>query len=327
MKHKIFFLYSILLSMLLAACSNELGSDATFDVNITADGLTRNGDTIIVKKNQPIKAAFTGNVEFISFYNGEPGKNYATANQTTHPTAQLNTLLKFSATPQNGAIAGTLKVFVSENFAGLVINNKATDSTAIKKATWIEITDQCNLSTVSNQATQSEVSLNAYHDKKITLAFLYKTTDNTQVQPTWMIRKLEVVNTPNKGIEDKMTASQIGFVPFDMLSNANAYARTGGAGIWDLRNIASATDPIMRINTSPVDAVINEDWLLSSTFVPNTKMTRDLGTGILDMGKRMEDYVFSFANTGVYSITFLGIRHNYIGRNEIPKSFIVKVVE
>lgn len=327
MKNTIIILLSVLLGLLTTACSSELGSELTFEVELSVDNATRSGDTLIVKKNQELKAIFSGNAEFISYYNGENGKNYLTSGQTMHAAGTVDTKLKFSATPQYGTIPGTLRVFVSDSFNGLVVNDKKADSTAIKTANWTEITDQCKLSTVSNVAAVSEVSLNAYQDKKIVVAFYYKTTDNTVAQPTWMIRGLEVNNSNTKGVSDKMAAAQIGFVAFDMLSNTNAYARNGGAGTWDLRNMASTTDPIMRINTSAIDAPLNEDWLVSLPFVPNTRVNPDRGVGILDLGKRMEDYFFSFAKTGVYPITFVGIRHNYTNRSEIAHTFIVKVTD
>lgn len=327
MKNTIIILLSVLLGMLATACNSELGNELTFEVELAADNSTRSGDTIVVKKNQQLKAIFSGNAEFISYYSGETGKNYATSTQTVHPAGTVETKLKFSATPQYGTIPGTLRVFISDSFNGLEANNKKADSTAVKAANWTEITEQCALSTVSNVAAVSEVSLNSYQDKKIVLAFYYKTTDNTVVQPTWIIRGLEVNNSNTKGVSEKMAASQIGFIALDMLANINAYARTGGAGIWDLRNIASTSDPLMRINTSAVDASVNEDWLVSLPFVPNTKINPDRGLAILDMGKRMEDYLFSFAQKGVYEVTFVGIRHNYIDRNKIAHTFIVKVTD
>jgi hypothetical protein len=327
MKNTIKILLSALLGLLIASCSSELGNELTFDVELAADNTTRSGDTIIVKKNLQLTAKFSGNAEFISYYSGETGKNYATSTLTLHPAGTVETKLKFTGTPQYGTIPGTLRVFVSDSFNGLIINDKKADSIAIKSAAWTEITDQCTLSTVSNVAAVSEVSLNAYQNKKIVLAFYYKTTDNTVVQPTWMIRALEIINSNTKGLSEKMPASQIGFIPFDMLSNTNAYARTGGAGIWDLRNIASTTDPIMRINTSPVDDPLNEDWLISLPFVPNTRTNPDRGAGILDLGRGLEDYLFSFAQTGIYEIAFVGIRHNCLGRSEIAHSFIVKVID
>jgi hypothetical protein len=327
MKNNIIILLGLMLGFLTASCSSELGNELTFDVELNAADLTKSGDTIVIKKSREVRAVFSGNAEFISYYNGETGKNYATSKQVAFPAGTVETKLKFTATPQYGTIPGTLRVFVSDSFNGLVINDKKADSVLIKNTAWTEITDQCNLSTVSNVAAVSEVSLNAYQDKKIALAFYYKTTDNTVVQPTWIIRALEVINSNTKGISEKMAASQIGFVPFDMLSNTNAYLRTGGAGVWDLRNITSASDPLMRINTSAVDAVLNEDWLISLPFVPNTRTNPDRGTPILDLGRGMEDYVFSFAQKGVYEIAFVGIRHNYLGRSEIAHSFIVKIID
>jgi len=327
MKNNIIILLGLTLGLLATSCSSELGNELTFEVEVTAADIIKSGDTLIIKKNQEITAIFSGNAEFISYYSGENGQNFFTSKQSLHPAGTVETRLKFSATPQYGLIPGTLRVFVSDSFNGLAINDKKADSIAIKNASWTEITDLCNLPTESNQVGVSDVLLDAYQDKKITLAFYYKTTDNTLVQPTWIIRALEVINSNTNGVLEKMAASQIGFIPFDMLSNTNAYARTGGAGIWDLRNIASTSDPLMRIGSSPNDEPLNEDWLLSLPFIPNARMNHDKGAPILDMGRRMEDYYFSFSQNGVYNITFVGIRHNYLGRSEIVRNFIVKIID
>jgi len=324
MKIKILSILSFTM-LLFAACENELEEAVAFDVNATAEGSTMSGDTLVVKKSTPINFLFSGNADFITFYNGNAGSEYSKRNLLESPVAETTSELKFGAMPQYGVFNGTLNVYLSTSFEGLLLNNKAIDSTAVAAHKWIDITSLCNLSTASGSTKNAVVPLQEYLGKRITIAFRYKTEQNATTQPTWEITNLQIVNTLTSGSSSTLKASTMGFGVLDMLSLTTPYKNTTGPGNWDISSVASAT-PKMRIGSSPAGQPMNEDWLISNPIVINSRMP-DAGTAIKAMASRLDSYQYKFDAVGKYTVSFVAIKGNYLKNSEVVKELIVKVIE
>ncbi len=310
--------------LLFAGCTNELDKELIFNFEIATAETQTVGDTLVIKKSLPLKFNLSGNYDFLSFYSGETGHEYAKHDIKSYAKDDINTsVLSFGAMPQYGTIAGTLRVFISESFQGLKLYNSKLDSTTIATHNWVEITEQCNLPTTSAQVLQTSLSLIEYCDKDISLAFLYKTNQNTASQPTWEIRDLKITNTLKNGAISVIKAVDLGFSALDMF---NLNGQTATNGVWNLNNIALITNPVMRIQSSPVGAVMNEDWLISTPSKINRRLP-DTAVAIGDIATTTETFSYKYSSAGVYNVTFVAKKANLENKSDNTKTLIVKVID
>jgi hypothetical protein len=319
-------LYLIFAYMLsLAGCKDEFENKLIFNYKIATSGVQFIGDTIVINKETDLKFNFTGNYDFLSFYSGEPGHEYAKRNVKVIPKDDISTsVLSFSAMPQYGIIAGTLRVFISETFEGLQLFDKKRDSIMIASHDWIEITDLCNLPVTSSQVLQTSIPMIDYCDKNISLAFLYKTDQNTSAQPTWEIRDLKIINTLKNDSVIVIKAFDLGFTALDMYNLSGV--QTGQNGIWALGVIASPSNPLMRIQSSPSGAAMNEDWLISTPSKINSRLP-DTASAISDILAYTKEFTHQYNTAGVYNITLVAQKVNFDSNVEVTKSMVVKIID
>lgn len=319
-------IYSLVLMLLalLTSCSDQLHNPVTFNFTATSDSSLVSGDTLIVKKSVPVNFTFSGNAEIITFYSGEPGHEYSKRYLTQTPLSDIDSCyLSFTNQPQFGNIPGTLKVYLSNTFPGLNLGTKSTDSTAVVNENWINLSDSANLSTTNNVQSRSIIQLRSYVNSKITFAFHYKTTDNTAIQPTWQIGNLKVFVRDRKGITTYLSANDLGFNALNMFSTTNPYSVAGGAGVWDLTNVASVSS-VMKIIFSSAGAPLNDDWLISTPMIV-TKRTPDTGFFVRSVATSVSSYQYTFKTPGVYTIGFQAINQNFEYSSETGQTKIIKV--
>lgn len=321
MKNKINILIVLFVSTVMWSCEDPLKQQVNFNVNASTDAGAISGTTFNITAGTPVTFNFSGNPDFITFYSGEAGHEYDKRNLLETPAEDITSLLKFNAKPQYGVIEGTLKVFLSTSFEGLRGNDKKADSLAIINNQWTDITSLCNLPTVSNGTVDLALPLNDYLGKKLTVAFQYKTDQNTTTQPTWIISGLLIENTiKSSGAISSIKASTMGFQVLDMLAATSPYKNTGGSGTWSLANIATE----MRMQSSPSGALFNNDWLISNPILVNSRPA-DLGVAIKKIALDVNSYTYAFKTPGTYVVTFLGRNENYKASSEVARQFTVTV--
>lgn len=315
-------------SFVFWSCENDLKQPVKFEVTASTASGALSGNAFSVAPGTPVKFNFTGDPDFITFFSGETGHEYSKRNLLETPVNEITSTLKFTAKPQYGVIPGTLKVLLSTNFTGLIgmpVTNKKADSLAVAKEQWINITDACTLPTVSNGTADAAVPLNDYLGKKLTIAFRYKTDQNTGVQPTWIITNLKIENKTTSGAVSSLMAGTMGFKALDMLSTTTPYKNDGGAGFWDLRNVArTSPDPEIRVASSPIGSPINDDWAISNPILINSR-PGDTGVGIKKLAIDINTYTYTFNTAGTYVVTFVARNANYQASSEIVKEFTVTV--
>ena len=128
--------YAIILASLLlhAACKKSLdlnGGTPDFEVVSTTGSF---------KAGEPVLFKFSGNADNISFYAGEPLRDYAFREGRTE--AATGGLLAFTSAVTGGAQAGQFAVMASSDF-----NGQHADINAVKAATWADITSRFTLGT------------------------------------------------------------------------------------------------------------------------------------------------------------------------------------
>ena len=321
MKH---YISIFILLITLLSCDDQLNNPVAFSFTATALNSTQNGDTLIVDKSVPVNFAFGGNAEFITFYSGEVGHEYDKRELTQTPLSDIDSCyLTFTNKAQFGNIPGTLKVYLSSSFAGMNLVDKKTDSLAVLNHSWINLSDSCNLSATNNITNISKVSLKAYAGSKVTLAFRYKTTDNTAIQPTWQIGNLKIVVRDKKGAVTTLSANDLGFSALDLLATTTPYSTAGGTGIWDLNNVAAASS-VMKIVFSGAGQPLNDDWLVSTPKLTTTRIP-DTGVAVKSIATTVTTYQYTFNTPGVYKVGFHAVNENFKFKSETGKTQYIRV--
>ena len=314
----------ILMLTALVSCSDQLNNPVDFSFTATSANSTVSGDTLVVSKAVPVVFTFGGNAEFISFYSGEVGHEYDKRELTQTPVSDIDSCyLTFTNKPQFGNIPGTLKVYLSTTFAGMNLTDKKADSLAVLNHSWINLSDSCNLSATNNVTNTTKISLKSHVNSKITLAFRYKTTDNTAIQPTWQIGNLKIVVRDKKGGVTTLSANDMGFTAMDLLSSTNPYSTAGGTGIWDLSSVA-ATSSVMKIVFSGAGQPLNDDWLVSTAKLATTR-NPDTGVAVKSVATTVTSYQYTFNTPGVYKVGFRAINDNFEFHSEAGMTKIIKV--
>lgn len=329
MKNILLITIIILGTFFFSSCESELYQSVSLNIGLEAKDGYMDNDTLVVKMENPVTFRLLGNPDLITFYSGELGKEYSKKDLTEFPAGDIESVLKFSAYSRYGAIAGTMRVFISSTFQGLLLNNKYQDSLNIETHNWIEITDKCNLPTTNGGIGNASISLTEYVGKPLTIAFLYETARNEEAQPTWEIRNLQTVNTlKDNGNQTIIQAAKMSFVPLDMLGvGSAAYISSENiAGKWYLGNIANASSPQMRIQVSPVGDPLNKDWLVSKPIILNSR-NPDRGIAIKNITERKDSYEYRYNSTGLYEATFVGYKSNYEHSEEHVRKAYIRVIE
>ena len=307
----------------LTGCENELDRSVDFDVKASTPAGVLAGSSFSVDAGTPVTFSFSGDPDFITFFSGEAGHEYSKKDLFEVPADEITSVLKFDNMPQYETIPNSLKLFVSTDFTGITGKDKVADSIMIVNHQWKEISSSAGFSATSNTTNKSEINLNEYLGKKLTIAFKYDPQQNTATQPTWVLTDLLIENTlKSSGTISQIKASAMGFKVIDMVSKT-PYKNDGGSGVWDLRNIDKSPS-VMRIQSSPSNQPINEDWLISNPILINSRPA-DKGVGIKKMSVDMESYNYTFNTSGTYTVTFVARNSNIEHFSEIIKVFVITV--
>ncbi len=332
MRYKIYIL-SILFISFLTGCEDGLEEKVKFDMTVVSEGSSMIKDTIVVKKSTDVQFNFSGNPDFITFYSGESGHVYSKRNLTESPIDKINSKLEFSVKTQYGnaaTVAGSLKVFLSNEFEGLYKNDKQRDSISVETTKWVDVTEECGIpQKVGITSGVLTLSLNEYLGNRLALAFLYSPKDNSQAQPVWEIYNLKIINTDKETgeTEGRIQTKDFGFTPLDMYAVTNAYKTVtdNTEGVWNTSKAISDPSTI-RIHSSSTGKPLHKDWLISNPIIINAR-TPDGGVGIKTITNRLDSYTHQYDKAGVYTITMIGRNNNFEAASEVIREVVIKVVE
>jgi hypothetical protein len=176
------FLLITVLAFALTGCNSELEESADLNVNVTtSENVSVTGDTIIVKKGNPVLFNFVGDPDNITFFSGEKGCQYIYRDRVTvDPSEVVSSKLMFSVWYQYGnakSAANLVKMYISDAFTGLVKNNFKEDSVLVEGFQWSDLVDQSKLPQAPGSAKTAqsfEVDLGNYLGKRLAMAICYK---------------------------------------------------------------------------------------------------------------------------------------------------------
>lgn len=325
---KIRYYFLLIITCSFFSCEKELYQDVSFDISISPESIVSvNNDTIVVNSNTPVTFNINGEPDVITFFSGEKNHEYEKRELYNTPVEDIESSeLVFSHLPRYGVVPNTLKVYLSTDFNGLLLNDKTKDSIAVLTHNWIDITDKCNLSSSSKKEQKTNLSLKEYLQNNLTIAFQYITNQNEDIQPSVEILGLEIANTMKNGDKVVIKAIDMGFSPIDLFEMVNPYISNDFKlrGMWYTGRLKE-NPSVMRIELSHAGEPMNNDWLISKPVALNKRLA-DTGTQIKNITVELDNYNYVFTTPGTYKTTFLGRNYNFKNSSEKVKQLYVKVI-
>lgn len=249
MKRHTLYIYAFALSAFaLASCSKDL-TEGLDDVNVgvATDAGMQYGGVISAKKGQPVEFVISGEPDFVTFFSGETGHQYAYRERTSLNAEDIITSTMSVAVYASTAINDNnncLNMYYTFNdpengyepFPGLVETDVEADSTTVcqfeldgKWHEWVEQADFKSLPTTVTNAPTYDFFEETGHNMKdligkdLVLAFKYgdrghgeKENPGTIAQPRYNFAELKIVNTMRDGQTTELFASGIGLTAINM---------------------------------------------------------------------------------------------------------------
>jgi hypothetical protein len=296
MKMKYLFLIAVL--FVIASCKKEVEVDIP-DLDVTLEKTTFNvKDTIVFN--------FTGKANIITFYSGEPGKEYEFKDRFT---VDGRPEMQFTSYSQNGPQFNTLQLMVSSDFKNVF------DVESLNQATWKDITSRATLSTGTDNTPSGIIDLSdvTIPDTPVYIAFRYTGKKSTTVsQPTWTIKNVVVNNRLENGSTVQIAnSSNLSWGTIDVLNNTKSW---------------SATTTQIQIAGGAIGTDDNDDWIISKPLSLN-RIQRSLGISVRSNPTTLQtSYIFpGYSTPGTYTVTFEAINANRWDSKTIIKEFTITV--
>jgi len=297
------YLLGIFVLPLMVACQKNEPVTPSFDVKTSK---------LEYNKGDSVTFSINGYADIISFYSGEPGKEYRYKDRIESADAKLN--LNITTQVLYGAQADNLHLMYSTDFN----NTYSTDG--IKAATWTDITNRFTLcsaaagavgvATVSGDVDLSDLPVSG---KPIYFAWKWIGQESTSAAlggRTWRITVFNLFNKTPGGNASIASVTSAGWLAVDVLNAANK---------WTIQT----TTPFLFF--APASTLLpSEDWAISRALFP-TAVTPDAGTGIKGYLDKVKDFKYAFNSPGVYTVTFIAKNTNNLGLKEIVKEFTITV--
>lgn len=288
------FLYLMIITAFFACAKEKV---TTPELEVTTAGATfKAGDTV--------SFVFQGNPDNITFYSGEPGRQYEHRQRTT---VDADLQVQFGTFVQFGKIYPNLQLMVSNDFSGI------TDAEHVKAATWKDVSSRAVFSTGQDNTPSGVVSLKEFADSArhplIYIAFRYTDTNKPEGQNRWVVRTF----TANSVSADKVVTPM-------------ATMATAGWKAVDFKNPAfgwtiTAAQLLMPSSKNTDD---NEDWVISKGFDP-TAVKPDQGIALKNISTTLPAYKYVFTRPGTYRVVFEASSVRYNGEKRITRELTLTI--
>jgi hypothetical protein len=276
------YLFLIALAAGLFSCKKNVDVDSP-DFDVTVNKTT-------VNTKEALVFTFTGSANIITFYSGEPGKEYKYKDRFE---AKGRPEMQFTSYSQYGPQPNTLQLLVSSDFRNVF------DIEALGQSTWKDITSRATLSTGADNTLSGTIDLSdvTSPDTPAYIAFRYTAKKLTVSQPTWTIKNVVVNNRlEDNSVVEIANSSNLSWGAIDVLNNTKSW--TSGTTQIQIAGGAIGTDD-------------NEDWIISKPLSLN-RIQRSLGTSVKSNPTALQTtYGFiGYTTPGTYTVTFEAINAN-----------------
>lgn len=312
MKNLKFILTSLCLSFIIfQSCEDiEVVDVPDFDVAFSA----------IAKAGEPVEFKVKNAPNFLYFYAGDFQHEYKHRNRINAEGTVTMSFLNSQKWGLGANATGTLSVWYSKDYDG------SGEASVVNSATWIEITDRFNISTLYDFTLQESgvVDITDLADgKPIYFGFKYF-CDNTAERPAeWYLDNLSI-KMDVEGAPAPLTVateSSPGFSSADVQGvvsswNANKWYWDSGKGLWRMRGQVKVGG----------QWVVNEDWLITNA-INLTAVNPDKGRPLKTYATPLESFVHTYTKAGTYTVTLVGNNSTAYGHKEVVKEFTITVSE
>ncbi|MGM9825502.1 MAG: DUF5017 domain-containing protein [Paludibacteraceae bacterium] len=313
--------------LLLTSCKDELLAPLDFNVMVNNELSDKNLQAIEEGYKIPVGGSvnflFEGNPDFISL-------QYSNFNAAS-ATLSFDQLLSWNANNSN------LRLYIAQDFPGLVKDNAKEDSVRIREYNWIDISHLVNFPQQKNDTTHTEIDMSAYRGDSIVFAFCYNTLNTGNKQPMFTISNMTLTSRTTKDnmVFNTIPASSMVMQPFDMLEVSNdslAYLGTDNVekklGVWDVSFSDDQDRTAFCIRQVLINNNPNEDWLITrKLYIPRGKDDAVKTEAIKNYYLSVEDYTFTFPEEGEYTLVFTATNANYKQNERTTQTFKFIVYE
>ena len=199
---------------------------------------------------------------------------------------------------------------------------------SVKNATWINITNLCNIPTIANTTNSSpKINLSEYAGKPLYLAFHYFRPANPNDWPRYQVKNFNVANVADGFTYQTMSTGNAGWSVFDCNApiGTDPYNSTGGNTnntTWNIQNASNDS----RIYIGYSCKINSDDWVITKN-IDLTSVSPDLGTGIKSYSDdKIKEYSQVYNNPGTYTVSFIAINSLYTNSKRVVKELKVKIV-
>lgn len=305
-------------AVLTTGCRKNLDDvdDVHFDVSLEAETF---------KVGEPVRFHFSGNPDFIIFYSGEKGNDYAYKDTDRITDSEMT--FSFSTTTTAGTAGNPnpshVPVCYSTDFSG-----EYTEE-AVRAATWIDITDRFTMPTDTGISAllSGDVNVTEYFsDPEIPLYFSFHwvvepydaAINNGRTQ--WNIQATKV-----NGIAGESVSTLYDFADMRwQIVQAASFEGTPSKSLPDV----NASRILFRSEFQPT--VSRECWAVSGPIYRMDQINDgpDFGVGIKAMAEAsLSSYAYTYTEPGDYEITFVAANANVYGRKEVIRKVSVRIIE
>ncbi len=298
----------LLISLVFQSCENQeevkVPNFVVTPVNATA------------KVGEPVEFRVENAPNFLQFYAGDFGHAYKYRNRTNAEGTVTMSFLNSQKWGLGGNATGTFTVWYSKDYDG------SGTVEAVKQATWTEITERFNISTLYDFTFQESglVDITDLADgNTIFFGFRYFSDNVDDRGPEWYFDELNITMDVEGAPEPLTVASKSdpGFKPVDVQGiessfNAAKWYYDGGKGHWRMRGNSHR--------------IVNEDWLITNA-INLTKVNPDEGIPLKTYSEKLDVFTYTYNTPGTYTVTLIGTNATIHGSEEIVNEFTITVEE
>ncbi|MEI6945577.1 DUF5017 domain-containing protein [Paraflavisolibacter sp. H34] len=302
-----------LVSLGLASCAKQMELKS-LSFEVAADSASYNAGSTT-------NFTFSGNPDYLTFFSGEPGRNYAFKDRVQ---AAGTPVLNFKSALNAGAQPGSLALLVSTDFAGGV--NATSDPAALAAATWTDITNRATLAANGTAVSSGNIDLSEFAaaGKPVYIAFKYK-ADAGSIQNKWTLTSLSLRNNLADG-------SSFAIDSMPTLTTVVNYGNTGTMPGWAGKTVANsynwalaaASMTITGAATAAAATAPAEAWAITGP-VDLKKVTPDAGVVVKSMADFKPNYLYNYAKPGAYPAVFVASNANIEKGESVTRSLTITV--
>ncbi|MEX2232857.1 MAG: DUF5017 domain-containing protein [Cyclobacteriaceae bacterium] len=339
-------------ALLLASCETEI---ETPDFQVSTESST-------YQAGQPVRFILDGHADMISFYSGEPTKEYSYRQGRVIEITDEGGTLVFTSAVTGGTQAGQLTFLASTNFDGNYDN-----LASVQAADWVDITDRFTFGTSATFLTSTTQDISDLLVPGGPIYFAYRYVTKPQVANglarTWMIQgfllksktlfngaELTIADQANAGFrivdQDPENAPSRSSITTSRVSLLGNIYKDPADPIYDPENpiydpenpIYDPESPLYQPATvrpdfvpydpnSPYNDPQTENWAVSKPIYFNkVDLGPDWSTALKGIANsRLEEYAYVYTKPGTYTAHFVAINASIEGRKEVVKEITITI--